>query len=72
MLTTFLNYSPKQKYGEVRVNEKRILKQIAEIYDKIYELEKQRKEINKKIKTSKTSMNGLLAHIRNEIKGDKK
>jgi len=46
----------------------KILRLIATTYDKIYKLEKQRREINKKIKNSKTTLKGLLNYIRKEIK----
>jgi len=44
----------------------RVLKQLAEAYDKIYDLEKQRREINKKLEDAKRPFKSLLNQLRME------
>lgn len=44
----------------------RLLKSLAESYDKVYSLEQQRKEINKKIQDAKRPFNNILNQLRLE------
>ena len=50
------------------MDKNRIIKQLTEKYDKLYELEKQRREINKKIKLSRAGLYASLDYLRNEAK----
>jgi len=50
------------------MNKNKILKDLAEVYDEIYGLERKRVEINKKIQLRKRHLFGLLNFLRLEKK----
>jgi hypothetical protein len=54
------------------MDEKRIIQQLTEKYDKVYQLEKQRNKINKEIKIHKQGLYALLDYLRNKKREDKK
>jgi hypothetical protein len=53
------------------INERRTIGQIKTVYGEIYDLERKRLEINKKIILRKKNLNAILNYIRMEGKGDK-
>jgi hypothetical protein len=48
------------------MDEKRIITQLTEQYDKIYQLERRRVRINKEIQQYKKGLYALLDYLRNE------
>lgn len=55
-------------FGVIILSKDKLLSSIGRVYDEIYNLERDRVELNKKILLKKARLNAILNHLRLEYK----